>query len=762
MSRDDYIKKTDEKLEQSYDEPMTLDEYVDLIFERPELASQAAKYILQAIESLGTRTVIEEGEEKERYRFFDDPYNDGEHAVLGNTDILNRFVDDLRSIAAGRGKEEKIIWFDGPTATGKSEFKRCLINGLREYSKTPDGRRYTLEWNTKTTTSPNPERGMTYGDSSNSNEDDWYESPVQVHPLSVFPPDIRRDIVADLNDESIDSIPFNIDVNLDPFSQEAYDTLEEYYRREGADSLFSNSTGDRHLRVKNYVMDVGQGIGVLYSEDVGQMGERLVGSWMPGMIQKLDSRGQKNPQAFSYDGVLSQGNNGLTIVEDAAQHADLLQKMLNVPDEQKVKLDKGISMDIDTLLLIISNPNLDAELKKHEDYGQSDPLKALKRRLEKHEFDYLTNLSLETLLLHRELDDEPYLWEADDYADLKQKIESPMNITIQNGDDYVERELSPHALEAAAMFNIVSRLDPSDLPAGLDLVDKALLFDKGYIKAGDELLEKDDFDFKSNSTDGDNGIPVTFTRDVIATLLQEDLDRQHPEIDVGSTVMPSDVLTEMRDQMANEPVIAEKEALEYEERLSLIEYYIFDEQEQDVLDALMRQKSVDEETVQEYVQHVYAWATDERIENQRGEEIDPEPLSMKIFEIEHLNRFNENDYEGNEPRENVRDFREDTVINAINKFIWDHRDDDFAVKDINPKEISIFKNILGTHNWEAVKRQYKDLNPSQWNDPPSDTETEQIKNETIKNMMEMFGYSRASAELTTQLVMNEISHKFDN
>ncbi len=761
MSRDDYIEKADENLEQSYDEPMTLDEYVDLIFERPELASQAAKYLLQAIESLGTRDVIEEGEKKERYRFFDDPYNDGEHAVLGNTDTLNRFVDDLRSIAAGRGKEEKIIWFDGPTATGKSELKRCLINGLREYSKTPDGRRYTLEWNTKPTNGPG--RGMSYGDElATVDEDDWHESPVQVHPLSVFPPEVRRELVDDLNDETTDTVPYKVDVDLDPFSREAYDRLEEHYRRQGADDLFSHITADHHLRVKNYVMDIGEGIGVLHSEDVGQTTERLVGSWMPGMLQKLDSRGRKNPQAFSYDGVLAQGNSGITIVEDAAQHADLLRKMLNVPDEQLVKLDKGVSMDLDTQLIVISNPNLDAELKQYEQHGESDPLKALKRRLEKHEFGYLTNLSLETLLLHRELTDEPYLWEADNYDELKSKIQSPLRLTVQDGEDVIERELAPHTLETAAMFTIVSRLDEGDLPAGLDLVDKAILFDRGYIEAGDELMEKDDFDFDPDSSDGDHGIPVTFTRDVTASLLQEEHDRYHPEIDVGNVIMPEDVLDAMLGKMSEEPVISQDEAHEYENRISRVKDYVFDEQEQDVLDALMREKNVDEETVREYVQHVYAWSADEPIENDRGKRIEPDPLTMKVFEVKHLNRFNESDYDGNEPKDNVREFREETVITAINRYIWNRRDEEFSVGDINPKEIDLFNNILNTHNWQAVKRQYEDLEPTQWDDPPSDTETERVKNETIENLMEMFDYSRASAELTSRKVMEHIAYKFED
>jgi predicted Ser/Thr protein kinase len=142
----DYIDDANRELRETYEEPMGLAEYVDAAFENPTIASHASKYLLEAIESMGTRTVVEEGEEKERYSFFDDPHNDGEHAILGNTEVLNAFVDDLRSIAARRGKEEKIIWFAGPTATGKSELKRCLVNGLREYSKTPEGRRYTVEW----------------------------------------------------------------------------------------------------------------------------------------------------------------------------------------------------------------------------------------------------------------------------------------------------------------------------------------------------------------------------------------------------------------------------------------------------------------------------------------------------------------------------------------------------------------------------------------------------------------------------------------
>jgi len=450
MSGEEYIDRADDSLDATYEEPMSLAAYVDTVLETPEIAAHASKYLLAAIEAAGTRMVIEEGDEKERYRFFDDPHNDGEHAILGNTEVLNAFVDDLRSIAAGRGKDEKIVWLEGPTATGKSELKRCLINGLREYSRTPAGRRYTVEWNIAGAGEGNS--ALTYGDTPIADEDDWYESPVQVHPLTVFPPDVRAALVGDLNDRLDDHIAVRVEGELDPFSREAYDYLEEQYRRQGVEDLFSAVTDPTHLRVKNFVVDVGQGIGILHSEDEGTPKERLVGSWMHGMLRELDSRGRKNPQAFSYDGVLSQGNGLLTVVEDAAQHADLLQKLLNVPDESRVKLDKGIGMDVDTQLVIISNPDLEAQLNQHADREGQDPLKALKRRLDKHEFTYLTNLSLEAQLLRRELTDETAVWDPESWEELEQWIQQPVSVAVRDDvETATEKDIAPHTVEAAAL-----------------------------------------------------------------------------------------------------------------------------------------------------------------------------------------------------------------------------------------------------------------------------------------------------------------------
>jgi predicted Ser/Thr protein kinase len=759
MAGKDYITAADRELDATYQEPLSLSQYVDLILENPGLAAHASKYLLHAIEAADTRTVVEEGEEKERYRFFDDPHNDGEHAILGNTEVLNAFVDDLRSIAARRGKEEKIVWLDGPTATGKSELKRCLINGLRAYSKTEAGRRYTVEWNVAG--AGEHASGLTYGDEPASDEDDWYQSPVQVHPLTVFPETVREDILSEVNEHLDDYVPIHVEGRLDPFSREAYDYLEEQYRREGVEDLFSAVTNPRHLRVKNYVVDVGQGIGVLHSEDEGSPKERLVGSWMAGMLRELDSRGRKNPQAFSYDGVLSQGNGLLTIVEDAAQHADLLQKLLNVPDEGSVKLDKGIGMDVDTQMIIISNPDLEATLNQHSDREGQDPLKALKRRLNKHEFTYLTNLSLEAQLLRRELTNDTSVWEADSWTDLDERIREPITVRVRGDDGVRERELAPHAIEAAALYDVVSRLDSNDLPADLDLVAKALLFDRGYLQEGDERRDIDAFEFGTTTADGEHGIPVTYTRDVIADLLHEETDRHHAELPVEDVIMPRDVLDAMAVGLDGTPVFSKGEAAEFEERVVPVKNHIFDRQEEDVLAALMREKRVDEATVEEYIEHVYAWATDEKIENARGEYVDPDPLKMKVFEIEHLGRFGEADYHGEEPTKDVEQFRTDKIITALNRYAWHNRDEQFQVTDVNPKEIPVIQTVLGSHDWDDVRRTYEDFDPKQWDNPPANTETARLKAQTIENMMNLFDYSEAAAELTSRHVMGQVSYRWE-
>jgi predicted Ser/Thr protein kinase len=134
---------------------------------------------------------------------------------------------------------------------------------------------------------------------------------------------------------------------------------------------------------------------------------------------------------------------------------------------------------------------------------------------------------------------------------------------------------------------------------------------------------------------------------------------------------------------------------------------------------------------------------------------------MKVFEIEHLGRFDEDDYRGTDPTEGVETFRAEKVITALNRHAWRNRDEDFRISDVDPREIPVIRTVLGSHDWDDVRRTYEDLDPDQWDDPPSETETEAVKRRTIENLREMFNYSAASAELTSRHVMGQVSYRWD-
>ncbi len=131
--------------------------------------------------------------------------------------MLNGFVDDLRSIAAGRAKDERS---SGSRADRDREIGAQTLSGQRPPRVLEDagGRRYTVEWNV--TTADAEERSLSYGgDPTASDDQHWYESPVQAHLLSVFPEDVRDRILADLNGELEDHVPVRVDAQLDPFSR---------------------------------------------------------------------------------------------------------------------------------------------------------------------------------------------------------------------------------------------------------------------------------------------------------------------------------------------------------------------------------------------------------------------------------------------------------------------------------------------------------------------------------------------------------------
>ena len=706
-----YIEDAESELRLDNDTDLTLDEYIEKAKENPTIASHSVKYILEAIQHYGTRETFEDGEEKERYVFFDDPFGDGEHAVLGNTEVLNDFVNELKRMASEKGENERIIWFEGPTATGKSELKRCLTNGIQGFAESEEGAKYTLEWSLDSL-SDSQASGMTYGDSGVSTKD-WYKSSINIDPLSVFPEETRKQITAEINDDE-ERHPIEVTTNLDPFSREAYNSLIEKY------SSFEDVVCSNHLRVSRYYPEIGDGIGVLHTEDDGNEKHRLVGSWMEGAMDEFASRGRKNAQAFSYDGVLCQGNRTMSIVEDASHHSDVLDKMMNVCEEKMVKLDNKISMEIDTLLVIISNPDLKQQLSEYQDSGQADPLRALRRRMDKYEFGYLTTLSLEGLLIKRLLYNSNELFET--HEERMEQIIEPFTL--------YEAEVAPRAIEAAAMYEVVTRVSKNE---PLKEIEKVLLFENGQFEQGGHVYDFDEYNDVKVEDDGSFGIPVTYTVDVLVDLAQE-----------NDVVLPQDVIKKMSSNLSTNPMFSDNEAKHMENMYINVKDYIIEQQQKDVLEAMVGDIEVTEENVREYVDGIFAW------EDEENEEYDA--YELREFETHYLG-ISEDEYTTDAKISPVVAGFRRNIIEPLSKFLWDNRDDNFTVDDVPLSDSPALSPLLEGNDWNMVKRVFPEVTYSDWWNPPDGTQTKKLKEKTIERMVSQMDYSEKSAEEVSQRVI---------
>lgn len=710
------IQKAEEEYSKQESDEYSLEEFLEYAKDNPNAVSNSVQYLVNAIEHFGTRTVIEYGEEKERYCFFDDPVNDGEHAVLGNTEELNEFVGSLKRKAASDGENDKIIWFTGPTATGKSELKRCLLNGLQAYAQTESGRRYTLKWSLDSLSSS----GMTYGDVPMESQD-WYKSPVHVNPIAVLPQSVREEFLNVLNEKS--DLYVSFDGNLDPFSEVAYEYLEKRY------DSFSEVVSEDHLKVVSYVPDIGEGFGLLQSEDSGNPKQKIVGSWMQSAMEEYTDRGRKNPQAFTYDGLLSQGNSLVSVVEDAQHHSEVFMKLMNVCEENVVKLDNKITMYIDSLIICISNPDFEMALNEYEDAGSQDPQKALRRRLEKYEFKYLTSLVLETQLLIKHLTKKNVFWDDENVEDLTERVSMPI--------EKYGTHFSPHAVEAAAYYNIMSRIEPGDVGKRA----KITYYDKGYNIVGDEKVDYDEGRLLSKF-DGREGIPVTYTEDILSMLAQES----------NGPVMPLDVIEAMQEGFSENPMFSSDEVSGYKTEKATVKNQIDGVMQDDVLEAIVAGDDVTKDEIHSYVDALFAWDEDD------DENYDL--YELREFEKKYFNASKGEYNDDASPSELIITFRNEKIINPINKYIYENKED-YEPENIPIEECRVLKTLLEDKSWERVEQLYPNLNYSLWENPPSGSETEEVKEKAIENMKEM-GYTEKSAEIASMRIIQGRNEVTDN
>lgn len=439
----------------------SFEDYLDIVKARPNVCRNAYQRLFDLVMSFGTEEYTEYKKRIIRYKFFDDPFDNGKDAVFGIDVHLMKLVDVLRAAAMGYGAEKRVILLHGPVGSAKSTIARLLKKGLEWYSKQPEGRLYTFSW---------------------VNEDGTeVPSPLNEDPLKLIPLDLREQVLGELGKELQLKYPLRMEGDLDPVSRFMYK------------QIMAEVGGDwpqliERIKVRRLVLSEKDrvGIGTFQPKDEkNQDSTELTGDINYRKIAEYGS--DSDPRAFNFDGEFCVANRGLIeFVEVLKLDVAFLYDLLGASQEHTIKPKKFPQTVIDEVIIGHTN---EPEYRKLQ---SNEFMEALRDRTIKIDVPYITKWQAEARIYHR------------DYNKKR-----------------VARHIAPHTLEMAAMWAVLTRLE-TPKKHNLTLVQKMKLYDgrliPGYTEDNVKELRK------SAVREGLEGISPRYVQDKISNALVRDPD----------------------------------------------------------------------------------------------------------------------------------------------------------------------------------------------------------------------------------------------
>src|SRR4051794_39784126 len=165
----------------------SFNEYLDQVKADPRITRNAFQRMYDMVLAWGTTTYTEYKKSIIRFKFFDDPIDNGKDAVFGLDVPLMKLVHFFKSAAYGYGTEKRVLLLHGPVGSAKSTIARLVKKGTERYSRTDEGALYTFRWL--------DEKG------TNQILGNQTEMPCPMHeePLKLIPEELRLKFLEVLN-----------------------------------------------------------------------------------------------------------------------------------------------------------------------------------------------------------------------------------------------------------------------------------------------------------------------------------------------------------------------------------------------------------------------------------------------------------------------------------------------------------------------------------------------------------------------------------
>jgi serine protein kinase len=396
----------------------SLDEYLDIVREHPEVTRSAYQRLYDMILTHGTEEYFENKEKITRCKFFTDFAGKHGDAIYGLDRPLMHLVNTFKSAAKGYGTERRVLLLHGPVGSSKSTIARLLKKGLELYSRTDEGMLFSFSWK---------------GD----NPGTWHKCPMHEEPLRLVPLDLRPSLLSRLNEEIRGGSPaITVEGELCPFCRQMFNERLAKY------------DGDWHRmleEIKVYRLMLSEqdriGIGTFQPKDEkNQDSTELTGDINYRKIAEYGT--DSDPRCFNFDGELNIANRGLVeFIEVLKLDVAFLYDLLGASQEHKIKPKKFAQTDIDEVILGHTNEPEYRRLQNNEF------MEALRDRTVKIDVPYVTRLK-----------DEIKIYEKD-----------------FNPERVKGKHIAPHTIEIASMWAVLTRLVPPK-HANLTLLQKLKLY----------------------------------------------------------------------------------------------------------------------------------------------------------------------------------------------------------------------------------------------------------------------------------------------
>jgi len=548
----------------------TFEDYLGLVTSDPRVSRNAFQRIYDMIMHFGHDRYTWMRDELVRYRFFDDPFENGADAIFGLDRALMSLVDFFKSASHQYGTERRILLLHGPVGSSKSTIARLLKKGLEYYSRLDEGALYTFTWEM-----PDAD-GKTVA----------HRCPMHEDPLKLIPIEARRDVLATLNEDLDEGMRLVIDGALDPFCRKMYDDLLLQYDGNWRKVL-------DHVKVRRLILSEKDriGIGTFQPKDEkNQDSTELTGDINYRKIAEYGS--DSDPRAFNFDGELNIANRGLIeFIEVLKLDVAFLYDLLGASQEHVIKPKKFAQTHIDEVIIGHTN---EPEYKKLQ---SNELMEAFRDRTIKIDVPY--NIRLE---------DEIAIYEKDFNKERIRGI-----------------HIAPHTIETAAMWAILTRLEEPK-KAGLTLMQKLKLYNGKNIPnfTEDSVRELRD----EAPREGMQGISPRYIQDKLSNSLVGDQAIQE------KCINPFMVMNELEAGMAHHSLITDEELkTRYRELLGMVREEYEDVLKSEVQRAISADEDAIARLCSNYIDNVRAYTQHEKVRNKyTGKDEEPDERLMRSIE----------------------------------------------------------------------------------------------------------------------------------